>query len=119
MIDPFDTSSAFDEKTGQIFRHQKVNNLVYKRFCDALHISEITSIDEIPLLPIQAFKDTLIFTEHSSPITKHSKLVFQSSGTSRMIRSKHLVSNPEIYRQSVIRGMNHFYNLDEYVIHPS
>ena len=116
MIDPFDTSSAFDEKTGQIFRHQKVNNLVYKRFCDALHISEITSIDEIPLLPIQAFKDTLIFTEHSSPITKHSKLVFQSSGTSRMTRSKHLVSNPEIYRQSVIRGMNHFYDLDEYVI---
>ena len=26
MIDPFDTSSALEEKTGQIFEHQKVNN---------------------------------------------------------------------------------------------
>ena len=106
----------FEEKTFQIFEYQKVNNHIYKRFCDALQISDIASIDEIPLLPIQAFKDAFILTENSLLKTQDSKLIFHSSGTSGMSRSKHLVSNPEIYRQSIIQGINHFYDLDEYVI---
>jgi hypothetical protein len=118
MIDPFDLSISFEEKALKIFEHQKANNKIYKRFCEALVVQEGSSIDEIPLLPIQAFKDAIVLTEHSTQNSQHPKsnLKFESSGTSGMQRSKHLVSDPEIYRQSIFQGMNQFYDLDEYVI---
>ncbi len=111
MINPFDLSISFEEKALQVFEHQKANNKIYKRFCEALVFREVSSVDEIPLLPIQAFKDATVLTVESLP-----KLKFESSGTSGMHRSKHLVADPEIYRSSIIEGMGHFYDLGEYVI---
>lgn len=120
MIDSFDLMQSFEEKAIQIFEFQKENNLVYKRFFKALGVGTINSIDEIPLLPIQVFKDVdelrTLDPEHSTLNTQNSSLYFQSSGTSGMHRSKHYIADPEIYRRSIIKGMQHFYALDEYVI---
>ncbi len=116
MIDPFDSSMSFEEKALAVFEYQRVNNKIYRRFCEALVFSEVRSIEEIPLLPIQAFKDTVVLTEHPTSNTQLSMLKFQSSGTSGMLRSKHLVSDAALYRKSILEGMNHFYNLEEYVI---
>lgn len=116
MIDPFDSSMSFEEKALAVFEYQRVNNKIYRRFYEALVISEVRSIEEIPLLPIQAFKDAIVLTQSSNLNAQNSKLTFQSSGTSGMSRSKHLVLDAALYRKSILEGMNHFYNLEEYVM---
>jgi hypothetical protein len=68
------------------------------------------------LLPIQAFKDAEVLTAGKNSEFKIQNLKFYSSGTSGMSRSKHVVADPELYHQSIINGMNYFYNLDEFVI---
>lgn len=119
MISPdliFEESLSFEEKTLRVFRFQRKHNPVYKRFCDALGIQKVQSISEIPLLPIQAFKDTEVLATPENSKFNIQNLEFQSSGTSGMSRSRHIVPAPEIYRRSIIEGMQHFYDLDEFVI---
>ncbi|MGN8226036.1 LuxE/PaaK family acyltransferase [Gracilimonas sp. BCB1] len=119
MITPeeiFDTGIPFEKKALEVFEFQRNNNPVYQRFCQALGIGEIHSASEIPLLPIQAFKEIEVLTASENSKSKTQNLEFQSSGTSGMSRSRHLVPDPEVYRQSIIRGMKHFYELDDYVI---
>lgn len=114
----FDLETSFNEKALKVFEFQRANNEVYDRFCKALGIETVDNVSDIPLLPIQAFKDVDVITS-----TKHIKqeaisqaLHFTSSGTSGMTKSKHIVLEPEIYRESIIKGMEHFYQLDEYVV---
>jgi hypothetical protein len=114
--DIFSTDYSFEKKARKVFEYQRNNNPVYKRFCDALDIDDISSISQIPLLPIQAFKDAEVIAATENPKSKIQNLEFRSSGTSGMSRSKHIVSDPALYRQSIIKGMNQFYDLDDYVI---
>lgn len=114
----FDLETSFNEKALKVFEFQRANNEVYDRFCKALGIETVDNVSDIPLLPIQAFKDVDVITS-----TKHIKqeaisqaLHFTSSGTSGMTKSKHIVLEPEVYRESIIKGMEHFYQLDEYVV---
>ncbi len=112
----FDSAILFREKALEIFEFQKQNNPVYSRFCKALGISNPDSIKEIPLLPIQAFKEKEVLTIEENSKFKIQNLEFYSSGTSGMSRSKHIVTDPEIYHQSIIKGMQVFHNLDDFVI---
>ncbi|MEX0722354.1 MAG: hypothetical protein WD357_06095 [Gracilimonas sp.] len=107
---------SFEEKALLIFEFQRKNNPIYKRFVDALEIPKPSSVSEIPLLPIQAFKDAEVITASENSKFKIQNLEFQSSGTSGMERSRHYVPDPEIYRRSIIQGMQCFYELDEYVV---
>jgi hypothetical protein len=119
MITPdeiFDLDIPFGKKALQVFNFQRKNNPVFSRFCEALEISQVSSISEIPLLPIQAFKDAEVLTATANSESKIQNLKFQSSGTSGMSRSRHIVSDPDLYRRSIISGVNHFYDLNEYVI---
>ena len=116
MISPFDKSISFEEKAFQIFEYQKANNKIYKRFCEALVVREVNSIEEIPLLPIQAFKDAVVISSPDSNTKIQILDFFQSSGTSGMSRSRHYLIDASVYRNSIIEGMNHFYDLDDYVI---
>ena len=110
----FDSSVSFKEKAIQIFEFQKEHNPVYGKFCKALGVNKISRVEEIPLLPIQAFKDTELRTSNSQHPT--SSIYFQSSGTSGMNRSKHFITDPELYKNSIIKGMSEYYNLNELVI---
>ncbi len=110
----FDSSVSFKEKAIQIFEFQKEHNPVYGKFCKALGVNKISRVEEIPLLPIQAFKDTELRTSNSQLLT--SDLYFESSGTSGMTRSRHYITDPELYKVSIIEGMQQFYDLDNFVI---
>ena len=119
MISPdeiFNTDRSFEEKVLKVFEFQRAKNPVYKRFCKALKIGEVTALSEIPLLPIHAFKEAEVLTATRNSKFKIQNLEFRSSGTSGMNRSRHIISNPKLYQQSILKGMNHFYDLDEYVI---
>ena len=135
----FSGTVSFTEKATRVFEYQFENNLVYKRYCIALHrvISnssseiEITDspgfaekvkgniiksarqdISAIPMFPVQGFKDALLTCRPDSD----PDLIFKSSGTSGMSRSVHPVADAGIYRESLVKGFGHFYDSDQSVI---
>lgn len=119
-LDPaliFDTTIPFKQKALEIFDIQRNQNTIYAKFCKVLAVNKVQELADIPLLPIQAFKDTkMICLPESSSIDTSELDYFQSSGTSRMQRSTHFLVDPAIYRSSITEGMNRFYEIDDYVI---
>ncbi len=106
--------SDFEQAAIKVFRHQYINNSTYQRFCNLLGTTKtsVTSIHNIPFLPIQFFKQEKI-TSTSSLIQK----IFKSSGTTGSIVSKHYVSDLSIYEKSFRKGFAHFYgDISEYVV---
>lgn len=107
---------SFEEKAKEIFEYQFENNVVYRGYCKALNVDSPKVIQEginnIPLLPIKAFKDATVTTHPD----KEPDLIFKSSGTSEMQRSIHQVHNAKIYEQSLLKGFRYFYNLENTVI---
>ena len=97
---------SFEALALEVFRFQHQNNPVYRQFCDALHIvaSELDAITQIPFLPIQFFKSRDIKTTLFEPET-----IFESSGTTGSINSKHLVKDLSIYEQSFNSTLRLFY----------
>ena len=132
----FKNGLTFKERAEQIFEYQFEHSPVYRRYCLALDdisapghselVSESVStnlkekilsrvqdnISAIPLLPIKAFKDTSVTTHPGH----EAELLFKSSGTSDMQRSIHQVHDANLYNQSLLKGFQHFYDLDNAVI---
>jgi len=113
----FDWNLPLAEKTLSVFAFQYHENEIYGRFVDALRIdpSTVTTPDEIPLLPIEAFRDAVIKTgKWNDP-----ELVFQSSGTGGMTRSRHEIFSAGMYQKSILEGFREFYpesNCDDLVV---
>ena len=104
----------FTEIALTVFKHQFKNNKVYRSFCDLLYIhpSDVTTIEEIPFLPIQFFKSRQVL----SSLDKVQE-TFTSSGTTGSVTSKHLVTDINLYKESYLKGFAHFYgNIEEYTV---
>ena len=104
----------FQELTLQVFNYQFNTNKVYRSFCDLLYVhpSDVTSIDQIPFLPIQFFKTHRVLSSENS-----IKQTFTSSGTSGSITSMHFVTDLEIYKQSFRKSFESFYgSIEDYVV---
>lgn len=110
------TEKAFEAKALEIFRFQAENNAVYKKFIQylRLHISDVRSLEEIPFLPIQFFKDFDIVSSKNT-----MQKTFTSSGTTGMIPSRHLVTDLSLYHAQLDKSFAWFYgNFEDYVIFP-
>jgi hypothetical protein len=96
----------FTEIALEVFHFQHSNNAVYRQFCTALNIekSSIFSIEKIPYLPIAFFKTHNISTTAFSP-----EVIFESSGTTQTINSKHLVKDISLYQKSFNKAFQLFY----------
>ena len=108
------TPEEFTQVALQVFKHQFKNNKVYRSFCDLLYVhpSDVTTIEQIPFLPIQFFKSKKVLSS-SDEIQE----TFSSSGTTGSITSKHLVTDLSWYETSYLKGFNHFYgNIENYVV---
>ncbi|CAL2107821.1 long-chain-fatty-acid---luciferin-component ligase [Tenacibaculum sp. 190524A02b] len=108
------SETAFTNIALTIFQHQFSNNKVYRSFCDLLYIhpSDITSIQQIPFLPIQFFKSKEVISS-----TEQIKATFTSSGTTGNTTSKHLVTDLLWYEKSYLQGFKSFYgNIEDYVV---
>ena len=108
------TQEDFKQVAFSVFRHQFENNKVYRSFCDLLYIhpSDIHSLEQIPFLPIQFFKNKKIISS-----LEEVQEVFTSSGTTGSITSKHYVTDIEFYKESYLKGFAHFYgNIEDYAI---
>lgn len=89
-----------------IFRFQYKNNRVYSTFCNHLHKvpDNVSSIQEIPFLPISFFKTHSIVSTKKEP-----KTIFTSSGTTQSTTSKHFVPHIGLYEESFLRAFELFY----------
>lgn len=115
-----------------VFQFQLRHHTFYRRFSEQL-FPELTAnalkdsipfpIDQLPMIPIRAFKelDVLLDREylHSKGIDASKGWVFKSSGTTLMIRSTHLVPVPEIYEKSVRKGFSLAYPKDSSTLQKS
>jgi phenylacetate-coenzyme A ligase PaaK-like adenylate-forming protein len=108
------TDEDFNAMALKVFKFQFENNAIYRSFCDLLYIhpSDVSSIEEIPFLPIQFFKSHNVLST-SNPVEK----IFTSSGTTGSITSKHLVTDLKVYEDSFKKGFQHFYGtIEDYVV---
>ncbi|MBL7744207.1 MAG: acyl transferase [Chitinophagaceae bacterium] len=90
----------------EIFRFQYSNNPVYREYVDALrvNVSRVDSITRIPFLPIRFFKSHAVQTTEYDPV-----VVFESSGTTGSINSRHMVKDTGLYHESFTRTFELFY----------
>ncbi len=89
-----------------IFRYQYERNPIYRSYCAQIGRSpeDIREIKQIPFLPISFFKTHRVMAGEFTP-----ELVFQSSGTTGMTRSTHLVKEASFYKTSYTRGFESRY----------
>jgi len=103
----FDENISFTEKAFQLWQYQFENNNVYNQWCSLLHAGKTTiqSLSSIPFLPISFFKTHKVLSALFEP--QH---IFESSGTTGTINSRHYVRDAALYRQSFMRGFEMFYD---------
>lgn len=97
-----------------IFLFQYKNNLVYKAYVDVLlsDIAAIDSINKIPFLPVRFFKSQKVTTTEFKPQT-----VFESSGTTGSVNSRHFIKDLLLYEESFMKGFELFYgSIKDYCI---
>ena len=90
----------------ELFRYQHAHNPLYRQYCDLLQVDPafVKDMHQIPFLPIRFFKTHAVQTGSFSP-----GLVFESSGTTGMVNSRHLMPDGWMYEQSFRRGFTHFF----------
>ena len=96
----------FEDYALQLFKFQAKNNLIYKQYLNHLNIkvNSIDSIRKIPFLPIDFFKSHTVKSCEWEP-----SVVFESSGTTGQIRSKHYVEDLSYYHKVAEEIFNRFY----------
>lgn len=107
-------SEEFADRALEVFRFQASECEVYREFINSLNIipSAISTIDRIPFLPVELFKNRKVYCGKEPPET-----FFESSGTTGMVASRHYVADIEVYQESYLRTFKHFYgNPEDYVI---
>ncbi len=99
-------ASNFEEVALELFQFQYQNNAVYQEYCNCLQViaDDVYSMEKIPFLPIQFFKS------HQVKTTDFEEgVIFESSGTTASINSRHFVKDISIYKKSFTAGFQKFY----------
>jgi hypothetical protein len=98
--------AAFTAQALALFQFQYQQNIVYKKWVDALQVEveNITELFQIPFLPVSFFKTHKVVAGHFTP-----QVTFESSGTSGTVNSRHFVKDVDIYTGSFTEGFRKFY----------
>jgi len=99
--------NAFHQQALNVFRYQYAENEVYHKWVKSLNINinEVSQICQIPFLPVSFFKTHNVVSGSFVP-----QVVFESSGTTGTVNSKHAVKETELYTKSFTEGFKKFYN---------
>ena len=102
----------FEKAALKLFKYQIINNPIYKNYAQLVLKNKIPkNIYEIPFLPIDFFKSNEVICKN-----KNVDSIFLSSGTGGE-RSKHLVCDIELYKQSFLKSFELFYgDVSQYCI---
>jgi phenylacetate-coenzyme A ligase PaaK-like adenylate-forming protein len=90
----------------EVFRFQYENNPVYQEYINTLHIKPgtVDSVEKIPFLPIRFFNSHQVVSGKFEAET-----LFESSGTTGMVKSRHHIKDLSLYEESFIKGFESFY----------
>jgi len=99
-------TAQFEAEALQTYRQQYSRNTLYAQYADAVGRppKRVTALNEIPFLPIRFFKSHLVVSGHFEP-----EAIFESSGTTQTINSRHLVKSLALYRKSFLTAFEQFY----------
>jgi hypothetical protein len=88
------------------FHFQYRENEVYRQFADLTGVLpyEVRTLKEIPFLPIRFFKSHEVKSGIFEP-----EAVFESSGTTNTVNSRHFVKDLGLYRRSFLAGFTQYY----------
>ena len=91
----------------EVYHFQYHNNPLYRAYCEALNKipGKVAHLEEIPFLPISFYKSHQVKTGDFRP-----ELVFESSGTTGTVSSKHLVKNLGLYETSFLKAFRMFFD---------
>ena len=100
------SKNGFDQLALEVFDFQYQHNILYKSFVDALkiNIGDIDGVTKIPFLPISFFK-----TREIKTTSFEAEIIFESSGTTQNVNSRHHVKDRSLYENSFIQGFEKFY----------
>ena len=108
------SEEEFEQIALRVFLYQAENNPVYKEYLQHLKIeaSDITSVEQIPFLPIEFFKSRKVVSTD-----KEAQATFTSSGTTGNLTSRHFVPDLKLYEASFTKGFEQYYgSVDDYCI---
>ncbi|MEO6831201.1 MAG: acyl transferase [Chitinophagaceae bacterium] len=94
----------FEEIALRLFQYQHANNALYQSYCNAVgcKADSVDSILKIPFLPISFFKTHQILTGNMAT----PSLVFESSGTTGEVPSRHYVADTILYEEALLAGFS-------------
>jgi len=98
-LDPFSenlSAADFEKLALETYHYQKRHCKVYGDYVRLLNRPEPSSLNEIPFLPIEFFKQHAILSDTFD----HAAAIFKSSGTGGDARSSHYVADIELYKKS-------------------
>src|SRR5689334_16752754 len=100
------TEGDFNDTALEIFAYQAMHCNVYGDYIKMLGIQRegVKSLGEIPFLPVEFFKTHEVLSNEKKP-----EIIFESSGTTGAIVSRHYVADKEIYTESFTRCFEQFY----------
>ena len=100
------SSVNFTELAVELFNFQYRYNDVYRNYCNTLNIlpSQVDTITKIPFLPVEFFKTHEIKASYFEP-----EAIFESSGTTSFVNSRHLVKDTAVYKKSFTACFEKFY----------
>jgi len=94
----------FLETAFEIYQYQSVKNKIYREYISYLGKKEIKTITDIPFLPVEFFRNHQVITDDGS-----IEMVFESSGTTGIRRSRHYVTDVDLYEKSFSNAFRLFY----------
>lgn len=98
--------SDFASLALDVFRFQYQHNPVYRRYTDMVStdVNSIKLVEQIPFLPISFFKTQEVMCGRFEP-----EAVFESSGTTQTVNSRHHVKDISLYKKSFLHCFELFY----------
>lgn len=105
---------AFEKTALSLFLFQYNRIPIYKKYVDQLgiDINGIQTLTQIPFLPISFFK-----TNQVKAVDADIEIIFESSGTTLQVPSKHYVQDLGIYQKCLLNSFeSHFGKITECVI---
>jgi phenylacetate-coenzyme A ligase PaaK-like adenylate-forming protein len=94
----------------EVFQFQAKHTPVYRDYLATLRKDPalVKEIEDIPFLPVEFFKSHLVIEEGLE-----AEVIFESSGTTGTIPSRHHVADAALYRESFLRTFYSFYGSPE------
>ena len=91
----------------EIFAFQYAENPLYRQYVQTLGTdpSAVNTLYDIPFLPVAFFKTHPVWTGTPGP----AAVVFESSGTTGMVTSRHAVKDLDLYRESFTAAFQRSY----------